>query len=242
LVTGGSRGLGRAISKTLAAAGADVAICYSKDESGAAETLKALEVLGRRAMAARADVRNAGEVEALVGSVSEAFGGIDLLVSNAGVPSPGKPVAETEPEEFRRVLETHLMGAFHCARAAIPIMRTNTRSDLIFISSEVTRKTPPGRGPYTAGKAAIEAMARTIANEERANGIRANCIAPGVIDTGYALTAARRRGFATVEEMNRTLPFGRMASAKEIGELCVFLASESGSYINGEVIIVNGGP
>lgn len=240
LVTGASRGLGRSIATALAAAGADVGVTYRKNAEGMEETRTQIESLGRRVLTGQVDVRDHDQVSDFVSRVRAQYGTIDICVSNAGVPSPGVVAADTDPEDFKRVLDVHLMGGFNCARAVIPAMRTSGRGDLIFISSEVTRKTPRGRGPYTVGKAGLEALARTMAGEEREHGIRVNCIAPGVINTGYAIKAAQRRGFETVEQLCATMPFGRLIDPTEIGRLCVFLASE-GTYITGEVIYVNGG-
>lgn len=240
LVTGASRGLGRAIAMSLATAGADVAVTYLEDAKSMKETQRRIEALGRRVLVGQVDVRDYEQVADFTVKTCSELGTPDICVSNAGVPSPGVVAADTDPADFKRVLEVHLMGGFNCARAVIPAMRKSGCGTLIFISSEVTRKTPRGRGPYTVGKAGIEALARTIAGEEREHGIRVNCIAPGVINTGYAITAARRRGFETVEELCATMPFGRLIDPAEIGQLCVFLASE-GNYITGEVIYVNGG-
>jgi len=240
MVTGGSRGLGRGIALVLAEAGADVVITYRHDARSARETADAVGRIGRRALAFQADVSDINAMARVVEEANTRLGTIDLCVSNAGVPSPGTAVADTDPADFRGVVEVHLIGAFNCARAVLPGMRRLGRGDLIFISSEVTAKYPSGRGPYTAAKAGIEALARTVALEERTNGIRANCIAPGVVNTGYAEKAARRRGFTSVAELAMAMPFGRLATPEEIGKLCVFLAS-NGSYITGEVIYVNGG-
>lgn len=240
LVTGASRGLGRAIALTLAGAGADVAVSYRQDAEGGRKTAADIADLGRKAIAVQVDVREADQVVDFVARAGSELGTVDICVSNAGVPSPGVDVVETDPVEFRNVLDVHLMGAFHCARAVVPGMRECDRADLFFISSEVTAKTPRGRGPYTVAKAGIESLARTLALEEREHGVRVNCIAPGVINTGYALKAAQRRGFQTVEEMCEILPFGRLIDPEEIGKLCVFLATDGG-YITGEVLFVNGG-
>src|SRR5437763_4221916 len=147
LVTGGNRGIGRAVALSLADGGADVAVVYRRDEDAAAATVKEVEALGRRAGAYAADVGVSAEVEALVAAVVADFGFVDILVNNAGVASRGKPVLHTDAEEVERLLRVHAVGAHSLCRAVLPSMRARPRGDIVMISSVITRDVPPNGAP-----------------------------------------------------------------------------------------------
>ena len=153
---GGNRGIGKAVALELAAHGADVAFNYRRDEESARETVAEIEGLGRRALARQADVTDSAAVEAMVSEATEAFGVVDILVCNAGVASRGNPLGETDQKEMRRVLDVHLFGALHFARALLPGMRERSRADVHFISSTSPFRAEAGHGPYATAKACLE--------------------------------------------------------------------------------------
>ena len=241
LVTGASRGIGRGIALALAQAGAHVAINYRCNAAAARETAAEAEAFEVQALPVQADVSVEGQVQQMVRTVVETLGPVDLLVNNAGIPSAGRTVAETEPAELRQLLDVHLFGSFHCTQSVLPIMRECPRGDIIFISSDAAVRCKAGSAPYSIAKAALEALARTLAKEERASGIRVNIVAPGLTDTDMAREVLRRRGVTDPAQIASESPFGRLARPIEVGHLCVYLASESGSYITGQVIRVDGG-
>src|SRR6478672_1489706 len=166
IVTGGSRGIGRGIVMELAAAGAAVVVNYRKDEESAQETVAAIEAAGGQATAVRASMSDLDEVDALADAALEAFGFIDIVVNNAGVASRGNPVAETEPAEHQRLMATHTFSAARLAQRLIPQMRERPRGDIVMISSSEVAHMRAGGAPYNMAKAALEALALTMAKEE----------------------------------------------------------------------------
>ena len=241
IVTGGGRGIGRGIALALAEAGADVAINYRRDEAAAKEVVKQIEGFGRRAFSAQCDVTDADAVNAMVAAVDAAFGKLDLLVSNAGIASRGQLLADTEVSEMRRVIDTHVFGAFHFFQAALPRLRKNERSDVIVISSVSPHRTPPGHGPYAVAKAGLEAMAKVLAKEERRHGMRVNIIAAGVVETDLGRRLVKFNMGDELENVVSQFPFGRACQPEDVANLCVFLASDKGSYITGHTIFLDGG-
>src|SRR5579863_6492729 len=192
LVTGGGRGIGQAIALSLAAAGADVAVNYRRDADAAAETVKAIEALGRKAKAYSASVENWEEDQAMVADVLRDFGGIDILVNNAGIASRGQSVADTDPAEMERVVRVHAFGPHYLCKLLVPQMRARGRGDIVMISSVATLGMGARGAPYNMGKAAMEALALTLAKEERQHGIRTNIVAtsPTVTEMGKRLARA----------------------------------------------------
>ena len=183
LVTGGGRGIGRAISELLAEQGATVAVNYRRDADAAADTVAAITAAGGSAKAYAASVDDPEQCQAMADAVVADFGGIDILVCNAGIASRGNAVADTDPAEMIRVVATHAFGPHHMARVSLPSMRTRGRGDIVMISSMATTGYGPNGAPYNMGKAAMEALAWTLAKEERPHGIHVNVVAPGLVDT-----------------------------------------------------------
>jgi NAD(P)-dependent dehydrogenase (short-subunit alcohol dehydrogenase family) len=242
LVTGAGRGIGRAIALGLAEDGADVAVNYRRDEVAARDTVAAIEALGRRAAAYRASVDSAPEVEAMVAAVSAALGPVDLLVHNAGIASRGQSVADTDPSELERVVRVHALGPHFLTRLLLPGMRTRPRGDVIFVSSVATLYYDANGAPYSMGKAAMEALAFTLAKEERRHGIHVNVVAPGLVETEMGRRLVRAtRGIGDLRELDRHMPFGRVCQPEDVANVVRFLASERASYLTGEVIHVHGG-
>jgi NAD(P)-dependent dehydrogenase (short-subunit alcohol dehydrogenase family) len=242
LVTGGSRGIGRAIALALAADGADVAVAYRRDEEAAAQTVADLKAHGVTARAYRASVDQVTDCRELAAAVGEDFGRIDILVHSAGIASRGQSVADTDPAELVRVVGVHALGAHHLAQAALPWLRSAERGDIVFISSVITSIYPPFSAPYTMGKAALEALAHTLAKEERGHGIHVNVVAPGLVDTdmGRRLVKATM-GVDDIREQDAASPFGHVCTPEEVADVVRFLVSNAASYVTDQRIVVDGG-
>ena len=228
LVTGGSRGIGRAIALAMAKAGADVMVNYVSDEESATKTVEEIRALGRKAMTFQADVADADAVNAMVGAAVEGLGKVDILVCNAGIIRRDSHVYEADLEEFREVIENHIMGAFNCVQAVLPNMRQQPRGDIQLISSTNVRMLPLGLTSYNVAKAGVEVMGRVLSKEEREHGIRVNVIGPTTTETDMASGLLQRYGFSSFREVDPYMPFGRIAQPSDTANLCAFLASEAG--------------
>jgi NAD(P)-dependent dehydrogenase (short-subunit alcohol dehydrogenase family) len=242
LITGASRGIGKAIALSLAEAGADIAVNYRRDGEAAEETVKEIEALGRKARAYQASVENWDEDAAMVAAVLADFGRISILVNNAGIASRGQAVADTDPAEMERVVRIHAFGPHYLSKLVIPSMRQEGRGDIIMISSVATLGMGPRGGPYNMGKAAMEALALTLAKEERAHGIRTNIVAPSltVTEMGKRLTKATS-GIADIHELDARSPFGRVSEPEDVAAAVTWLVSSANPYANGQKININGG-
>jgi 3-oxoacyl-[acyl-carrier protein] reductase len=242
LVTGASRGIGRSIALSLAEAGADVAVNYRREEAAAAETVAEIAKIGRKAKAYSASVENFEEDQAMVAEVVRDFGCIDILVNNAGIASRGKSVADTDPAEMERVVRVHAFGPHYLSKLVLPHMRERGRGDIIMISSVATLHYAANGGPYSMGKAAMEALAYTLAKEERRHGIRTNVVAPSltVTEMGSRLSRATR-GVADIHELDKELPFGRVSTPEDVAAAVTYLVSSANPYVNGQKININGG-
>jgi 3-oxoacyl-[acyl-carrier protein] reductase len=242
LVTGAGRGIGRAIALSLAEAGADVAVNYRSDAEAAQETVREIEAMGRKAKAYGASVENWDQDEAMVAEVLKDFGGIGILVNNAGIASRGQSVADTDPAEMERVVRVHAFGPHYLCKLVIPHMRKEGRGDIIMISSVATLGMGARGGPYNMGKAAMEALALTVAKEERQHGIRCNIVAPSltVTEMGRRLTRATT-GIADIHELDARSPFGRVSTPEDVAAAVTWLVSSANPYANGQKININGG-
>jgi NAD(P)-dependent dehydrogenase (short-subunit alcohol dehydrogenase family) len=242
LVTGASRGIGRAIAIALAEAGADIAVNYRRDTEAANETLAAIHALGRKAIAYSASVENWEEDVAMVDRIVADFGAVDILVNNAGIASRGKSVADTDPSEMERVVRVHAFGPHYLSKLVLPHMRGRGRGDIVMISSVATLFHGANGGPYNMGKAAMEALALTLAKEERSHGIRTNIVAPSltVTEMGQRLSRATS-GVADIHELDARSPFGRVSTPEDVAAVVTFLVSSANPYVNGQKVNVNGG-
>ena len=242
LVTGAGRGIGRAIALSLAEAGADIAVNYRRDDGAARETVAEIEKLGRKARAYQASVENLEEDARMVADVLKDFGTISILVNNAGIASRGQSVADTDPQEMERVVRVHAFGPHYLSKLVIPHMRKEKRGDIVMISSVATRGNAANGAPYNMGKAAMEALALTLAKEERRHGIRTNIVAPSltVTEMGRRLTRAVTGG-KDISELDATSPFGRVSVPEDVAAVVTFLVSEANPYANGQKINVDGG-
>ena len=239
LVTGGSRGVGRAIARRLAADGAAVAVNYRRDDAAARETVAAIEADGGKAAAYQAAIGDDQAVAAMTEAIRAGLGEVDIVVSNAGIASRGRTVADTEPDEYLRLLTVHALGPLTLIRSLLPAMRTRSRADIVMVSSAITGHTPPNSAPYTMAKAAMEAAARTLAREERSNGIRVNIVAPG--PTWTALQVSKGIPEEEIAGYGSDTPLGRAAQPAELAPAYVFFSSPESSFVVGATLAVNGG-
>ena len=242
LVTGGGRGVGKGISLSLAAAGASVAVNYRRDEESAAETVREIEALGGKAIAFSASVDDYEQNAQMVADIEHDLGPVSILVNNAGIASSGRSVVDTDPEEMRRVVATHAFGPHYLAALTLPKMRTLGRGDIVMISSVATRSLGPNGAPYNMGKTAMEALAYTLAKEEREHGIRVNIVAPGLVDTdmGQRLIKAVQ-GVEDIRSLDQSMPFGRVCQPEDVANVVRFLVSDENSYLTGERLYCDGG-
>jgi NAD(P)-dependent dehydrogenase (short-subunit alcohol dehydrogenase family) len=242
LVTGGGRGIGRAIALALAEDGADVAVNYRRDEGAAKETVAETLKLGRRARAYPAAVEDPEAARAMVDAVVADFGYVDILVNNAGIASRGQSVEKTDPAELERVIRIHALAPHHLCQLVLPIMKTRPRGDIVMISSVATLQMAGGGAPYNMGKAAMEALAFTLAKEVKKRGIRVNVVAPGLVETemGRRLMKATA-GVEDLRQLDASMPFGRVCQPEDVANAVRWLVSERASYVTGEKINVYGG-
>jgi len=242
LVTGGSRGIGRAIALALAGAGADVAVNYRRDEAAANETVDEIKAMGRKAKAYAASVENWDEDVAMVADVVKDFGKIDILVNNAGIASRGQAVADTDPAEMERVVRVHAFGPHYLCKLVVPQMRGLGRGDIVMISSVATLGMGARGAPYNMGKAAMEALALTLAKEEREHGIRTNIVAPSLTVTEMGKRLARATmGAEDIHQLDARMPFGRVSTPEDVAAAVLWLVSPANPYANGQKININGG-
>jgi NAD(P)-dependent dehydrogenase (short-subunit alcohol dehydrogenase family) len=242
LVTGGGRGIGRGIAIGLAEDGIDVAITYRKDAESANETVAEIEAMGRAAAAFQGDVSQPDDNSRNVQEVIDRFGGFQILVNNGGIASRGRSVVDTDPAELLRVVSTHALGPHHLMSVAVPHLRTHDRADIVFISSVATVGYGANGAPYNMGKAAEEALAYTLAKEERANGIRVNVVAPGLVETEMGRRLVKgAAGIDDITTLNATMPFGRVCQPSDIAGAVRFFVSDNAGYVTGEKLNVWGG-
>lgn len=236
IVTGGSRGIGRAAALTLAEAGADVAVIYAGNTAAAEETVRLIEEKGRKGLAIQCDVADEAAVTAMVKDVKKELGRIDILVNNAGITRDGLLMIMKETD-WQAVLDTNLTGAFHCTKAVTRLMMKQRSGSIINITSVVGETGNAGQANYAAAKAGLIGFTKSVAKELASRNIRCNAIAPGCIETD--MTAVL--GEDTVDAMIKTIPMGRVAQPEEVAKAVLFLASDDASYITGQTLNVDGG-
>jgi len=241
LVTGGSGGIGRAICTALARAGAAVALHYNQQQEQAESAADAIRASGQRLEIFQADVAVAAQAQMLVDRVVEDLGRLDILVNNAGITLGGSLVSDTPIEDWERVMDVNLNSVFYLSRAALPQMRRQQSGQIVNISSNAVNTLPGGSAAYATSKAGVVALTKVLSKEEARNGIRVNCICPGMIAVGMGMGALERRGPELAQQFLNTIPLGRAGSAEEVAPTVVFLCSDEASYITGQNFNVNGG-
>ena len=236
VVTGGSRGIGRAICLKLAGQGANIVLNYAGNAAAAEETRAACEALGVRALAVQGDVADPAACNALIDTAVETFGQVDILVCNAGI-TRDNLLMRMSDEEFQKVIDTNLKGTFHCMRAVIRPMMKKRRGRIISISSVVGLIGNAGQINYAASKAGVIGMTRSLAREVASRGITVNAVAPGFIRTDMTDVL----GDAGKEGILRSIPLGKLGEAEDVANTVLFLASDEAAYITGQVLSVDGG-
>nr|WP_325179336.1 3-oxoacyl-[acyl-carrier-protein] reductase [uncultured Oscillibacter sp.] len=236
VVTGGSRGIGRAVCLELAAGGANVVLCYAGNEAAAQETVQAVEALGTKALAVRCDVSDAVQVDALVKSAVEVFGRIDILVNNAGITRDNLLMRMSEAD-FDAVVAANLKGAFLCMKAASRLMLKQRYGRIVNLSSVVGLRGNAGQVNYAASKAGVIGMTKSLAKELASRGVTVNAVAPGFIETD--MTAALSEAARSAAQ--GSIPMGRLGGPEDVARAVGFLASDDAAYVTGQVLAVDGG-
>lgn len=235
VVTGGSRGLGRAICLELARGGANVVLCYAGNEAAANETVAACEALGAKAAAVRCDVSKEDEVKALTDAALKTFGRIDILVNNAGI-SAREPLYQYDPAAFKNIMDLNVTAVFNGCRAVAPIMKAQGGGAIINTSSMVSIYGQPSGVGYPTSKFAVNGLTRSLARELGRDNIRVNAVAPGVTRTDMVANLPEDM----VKRICAPIPLQRMGEPQEVANAFLFLASDLASYVTGEILSVDG--
>lgn len=236
LVTGASRGIGRAIALCLAAEGARVAINYAGNVKAAEEVKAIIEAAGGTAILCQADIADSAAVEAMIADVVKEFGAIDILVNNAGI-TRDTLLMRMKDEDFAKVLDTNLKGVFYCTKAVSKLMMKKRSGRIVNMASVVGLVGNAGQTNYAAAKAGVIGFSKSAAKELASRGITVNVVAPGFIGTD--MTAGLPE--SVKEKMLTDIPLGRMGEPEDVANAVLFLASDQASYITGQVVNVDGG-
>jgi 3-oxoacyl-[acyl-carrier protein] reductase len=236
VVTGGGRGIGRAIAVALAEAGADVVVAVSRDVAAAEAVAQEIRDLGRRAIARQTDVSSGVDAEALINAAVEELGKIDILVNNAGVTCDGLLMRMSE-DDWDRVLDVNLKGTFNCTKAAIKKMVRQRSGRIVNITSVMGITGNAGQANYAASKGGIIAFTRSVAKEVGSRGITCNAVAPGFIQTQMTEALSEE----ITEKVKAQVPLQRLGVPEDIAGMVAFLASDAASYITAQTLVVDGG-
>ena len=236
LVTGGARGIGKAIALKYASGGYDVIINYNGSKEAAEQTKHEAESYGVKAMCIQADVSDYDSVKAMIETIMENFGRIDVLVNNSGITKDGLLIRMT-PDDFNRVINVNLTGAFNCIQNVTRIMMKQKSGSIINLSSVVGIIGNAGQANYASSKAGIIGLTKSCAKELASRNIRVNAIAPGFIETD--MTAALKE--ADKEKMLSAIPLKKFGTPEQVADVCYALSTEAFSYVTGQVIHVDGG-
>jgi 3-oxoacyl-[acyl-carrier protein] reductase len=238
LVTGGSRGLGRAATLALARAGADVAVNFVRDEKAAREVAARCEEFGVRAVAVKANVAAPTEVRRLFARVAENLGRLDILVASAGI-WKGAAVEKMTDRQLAETLDLNVRGVFYCCRQAVPLMRKAGGGRIILVASTAGQRGEAFHSHYAASKGAVISLTKSLASELAADRILVNCIAPGWFDTDMSRPSLSKPDIR--EQVVAAIPLGRVGRTEEFAGAVLFLASELSTFVTGEILNVNGG-
>ena len=241
IVTGGSRGIGKAIALHLSTQGFNIVLSFKKDEKAAAQVVSDIQKSGGAAEMIRADLRLADSANDITRTTIERFGRIDVLINNAGVSSNKSLIADTPDLEWNEIIEVNLHGVFRMMKAVVPHMRQQKKGNIVNISSNITKRLAPTFGTYAISKAALETMTQIVAKEEAANGIRVNAVAPGPIKTDMLEKLLKEMGAKRAKSFVDSMPMKRMGTADEIANMVAMLTSDVASFVTGQIIYVNGG-
>lgn len=236
LVTGASRGIGRAVALRLAEEGARVAINYAGNVKAAEEVKASVEAAGGTAILCQADIADSAAVEAMIADVVKEFGAIDILVNNAGI-TRDTLLMRMKDEDFAKVLDTNLKGVFYCTKAVAKLMMKKRSGRIVNMASVVGLVGNAGQTNYAAAKAGVIGFSKSAAKELASRGITVNVVAPGFIGTD--MTAGLPE--SVKEKMLTDIPLGRMGEPEDVANAVLFLASDQASYITGQVVNVDGG-
>lgn len=236
VVTGGSRGIGRAIAQTLAAAGATVIVNYQRNAEAANETVAAITAADGTAVSIQADVSVSADVERLFKTVIDQYGKVDILVNNAGI-TRDTLLLRMKEDDFDAVIDTNLRGVYLCTKAALRPMTRARSGRIINITSVVGLIGNAGQSNYAAAKAGIIGFTRAVAREMASRGITVNAVAPGYIETELTAGLGEQVRAAILE----TIPLGRLGTPQDVANLVCFLASDAAAYITGQTLTVDGG-
>lgn len=238
VITGSSRGIGKAVVELLASFGTHVVVNYAHDEKAAAETVSMAQALGVKAIAIQADVSKLKEAEALLKQTIEHFGRVDFLICNAGI-WEGAPVESISEELWDKTFDINLKGTWSVVRAAVPLMKQHRYGRIVIVSSTAAQRGEANVSNYAASKGGQISFTKSLAPELGRFGINVNCVAPGWVET--QMTEAALADTQTLESIIKTIPLGRVAAPAEIAGPIVFLCTQWANHITGEVLNVNGG-
>jgi 3-oxoacyl-[acyl-carrier protein] reductase len=236
IVTGAGRGIGKAIAKTLAEEGANVVVNYSRSGAAAEQVVSEIRAAGGDAIAVQADVADAAQVDALVAATRERFGRVDILVNNAGI-TRDRLLLRMTAEDWDAVVNTNLKGAFLCAKAVVPLMLKQKGGAIVNVGSVVGKAGGAGQVNYSASKAGLIGLTKSLARELGSRSVRVNAVAPGFIET--EMTEALKPEYR--EAILKQIPLGRFGAAEDVARAVAFLCSPDAAYIQGEVITIDGG-